>query len=86
MHIFGMAGMLIGGAGLLVSAYLVALRLIFGTPLADRPLFIVSLLAAVVGLQFIALGVLADIVLRTYYGQRKVKNYRIEQKVNFDRP
>lgn len=77
MHVFGTTGISMGSFGVVVSAYLIIEKLLFNLRLSDRPLFILSLLSMVIGLQFIAFGVLADISLKTYYGQRKFKNYRI---------
>jgi glycosyltransferase involved in cell wall biosynthesis len=79
MHIFGGFGLIIGGIGLLLSLYLGMSRIVFGTPLADRPLFLVALVLFVVGILFVALGIIADILLRIYYGQNGRKSYMIEK-------
>jgi glycosyltransferase involved in cell wall biosynthesis len=79
MHIFGGFGLIIGSIGLLLSVYLGMSRIVFGTPLADRPLFLVALVLFVVGIQFVALGIIADILLRIYYGQNGRKSYLIEK-------
>jgi hypothetical protein len=79
MHIFGGSGLVIGGIGLLLSLDLGISRILFGTPLTDRPLFLVALVLVVVGIQFVALGILADILLRIYYGQNNRKSYLIEK-------
>jgi len=82
MHIFGGAGLVIGGTGFIVSLYLVMSRLLFGTELTERPLFLGALILLVVGIQFFALGIIADILLRIYYGQNVRKNYLIDVKVS----
>src|SRR5271157_627367 len=79
MHIFGAIGILIGAIGSISLAYLILNRLLFNASLADRPLFTLSILATIVGLQFIALGILADISLKIYYDQKHIKNYRISK-------
>jgi glycosyltransferase involved in cell wall biosynthesis len=79
MHVFGGFGLIIGGIGLLLSLYLGMSRIVFGTPLTDRPLFLVALVLLVVGIQFIALGIIADILLRIYYGQNGRTSYLIEK-------
>jgi len=80
MHIFGGFGLIIGGIGFLLSVYLGMSRILFGTPLADRPLFLVALVLFVVGIQFVALGIIADILLRIYYGQNGRKSYLVEKE------
>jgi glycosyltransferase involved in cell wall biosynthesis len=82
MHIFGGAGLIIGGIGFIIAFYLGVSRIIFGTGLTDRPLFLVALVLLVLGVQFIALGIIADILLRIYYGQNVRKNYLIDVKVS----
>lgn len=84
MHIFGTTGLLIAALGGLVSVYFIVGRLLFGIPLSDKPLFILSVLSIIIGLQFIAFGILADISLKTYYYQKRYKNYRIDKTLGFD--
>lgn len=82
MHVFGSMGILVGAVGMLSLTFLIVERLLFGTSLADRPLFTLSVLAIIVGMQFIALGILADISLKTYYSQKRINNYRIEKIIS----
>ncbi len=81
MHIFGTIGILIGSAGFLLSVFLVGERLLLNRSLSDRPLFILAIMSVIVGLQFLAFGIMADIVLKTYYRQGNFKNYRIDRLI-----
>lgn len=78
IHIFGGLGLSLGILGGLVTLYLVLMRLVFGTGLTDRPLFTASILAMIMGVQFFTLGILADVMVKIYYGQKERKNYLIE--------
>jgi glycosyltransferase involved in cell wall biosynthesis len=78
MHIFGGLGLIMGIAGILIVGYLVIQKLFYGSVLSDRPLFTVGFFLIVIGLQFIAFGILADILLKIYYGQDHRKNYLVE--------
>jgi len=78
MHVFGGAGLMMGVIGLLIALYLGISRLLFGTGLTDRPLFLVAFFLMVIGIQFVAIGILADILLKIYYGQNGRKNYLVE--------
>jgi hypothetical protein len=49
--------------------------------LSDRPLFLLAILMVIIGVQFIVSGILADIMLKVYYGQNDRKNYLIERVV-----
>lgn len=73
---FGFALLLVGG---LATAWLVAARLFWGVPLADRPALVLSTLLVVLGLQIIAVGLIGEIIAFTY--TRDLKDYRIERLV-----
>jgi glycosyltransferase involved in cell wall biosynthesis len=79
MHIFGGSGLIMGFAGLFITAYLILEKLLFGTGLSERPLFLIGILLIIVGVQFLAIGLLADIMLKVYYGQNQRKSYLIEK-------
>jgi hypothetical protein len=57
--------------------YLVVEKILFGSGLSDSQLVIIGILLIIVGIQFVAIGILADIVLRIYYGQKGRKIYLI---------
>jgi glycosyltransferase involved in cell wall biosynthesis len=78
IHIFGGLGLLLSVFGGIISVYMVISRLFFNMSLADRPLFLVSIFMIIVGVQFVVTGVLADIMLKVYYGQKERKPYLVE--------
>jgi glycosyltransferase involved in cell wall biosynthesis len=79
MHIFGGTGLIMGIIGLVVVLWLGFSRLLYGTSLTERPLFMVGIFLLIVGTQFVASGILADIMLKVYYGQKTRKNYLVEK-------
>lgn len=81
VHIFGILGFILAAVGGVIVAYLILEKFIFGAQLADRPLFISSILMAIMGVQFITTGILADIMVKIYYGQKERKNYLVENVV-----
>lgn len=81
MHVFGGLGLVMGGIGLAIALYLGISRLLFGSGLTDRPLFLVGLVLFVVGVQFIGLGIIADILLKIYHGQNQRKPYLVEKVI-----
>ena len=82
IHVFGGLGLLLSVVGGVISLYLVIQRLFFGMGLADRPLFLVSIFMVIVGIQFVVTGVLADIMLKVYYGLKERKLYLVEVVVD----
>lgn len=78
IHIFGSMGIVLILFGGIVSIYLVILRLFYGTGI-ERPLFTVSIMSLVIGVQFFTIGILADILVKIYYSQKGRKNYLVER-------
>lgn len=60
-HIFGGIGLLLGGIGFLMSFFM-TIEWILGTPLAGRPLLMLAVLLMVVGVQFISIGLLGEML------------------------
>ncbi len=81
IHVFGGLGLMLSIIGGLLGTYLGIERLFFGRGLSDRPLFLLAILMVIIGIQFIVSGILADIMLKVYYGQNERKNYLIERVV-----
>ncbi|MDD4254480.1 MAG: glycosyltransferase family 2 protein [Methanofollis sp.] len=81
MHVFGGAGIVLGTLGLIITGYLIIMRLFFGFGLLERPLFLAGMILLILGVQFVAIGILADILLKIYYGQNQRKNYLLEKIV-----
>jgi glycosyltransferase involved in cell wall biosynthesis len=79
IHLLGGSGLLLAAIGVLLGLYLGIDRLAFGHALADRPLFLLAILMIIVGIQFMVFGVMADIMIRIYYGQGDRKHYTIEE-------
>ena len=81
IHVFGGLGLILSLSGTLMGGYMGIQRLLFGSSLSDRPLFLLAILMIIIGVQFIVSGILADIMLKVYYGQNDRKNYLIEMVV-----
>ena len=62
-HFFGVAGLMTGGLGGAALAYLLVLKL-FGMNIGNRPLLITGVLLALVGLQLITTGLVAEMLTR----------------------
>lgn len=62
LHVFGTAGLLVGGIGFIVGAYLTWLRF-QGEAIGDRPLLMLAVLMMLGGLQLFAVGLLGEMLL-----------------------
>jgi glycosyltransferase involved in cell wall biosynthesis len=79
IQIFGFFGLISLGSGTLVAVYLTALRLFFGQPLSDRPILLLAILLIVLGVQLIIMGLLGELIVRTYHETQKKPIYMIRE-------
>lgn len=76
MHFFGKWGLLILIPGVLINLYLLVVK-ILGHDIWGRPLLILGIMLVVAGFQMITSGIIAEIVMRTYFESQQKKPYRI---------
>lgn len=63
MHLFGSLGVLSLVAGFLINLYLLYIKLAFNIIIGDRPLLLLGILLMVIGIQFISLGLLGELIV-----------------------
>jgi glycosyltransferase involved in cell wall biosynthesis len=79
LQIFGLLGMLTGSLGLLITAYLGFVRLVLGHGIGDRPLLLLGVLLVFSGLQFMTIGLLAEMQARTYHESQDKPTYVVRE-------
>jgi glycosyltransferase involved in cell wall biosynthesis len=77
IQIFGLAGLGLGGSGILICSWLVVQKFIYDMELADRPLLLLGILLILVGIQLFSIGLLAEITARTYHEAQNKPPYYI---------
>ena len=82
IQIFGLLGLSSGLFGFIVTAYLIIMRLFFNQPLADRPLFILSIFMIFIGVQLITIGLLAEVLIRVYHKVQDRSTYVIKDIIS----
>ena len=79
LQFFGWFGFISGGAGFILGAYLTIQKLFFDTSLANRPMLLLSVLLIFMGLQFVTVGLLAEMHTRTYHEAQNKPTYVIRE-------
>ncbi|MCJ7668081.1 MAG: glycosyltransferase family 2 protein [Anaerolineae bacterium] len=79
IQIFGLLGFLFFGIGGLLLAYLGFVRLILQQPIADRPLVLFAILLTMVGVQLVTMGLLGELVVRTYHESQGKPIYAVRE-------
>jgi glycosyltransferase involved in cell wall biosynthesis len=69
MQLFGILGLIASGVGIALGCYLALLKVIYGYryQIGDRPLLMLAVLLVIIGVQFIMMGLLGEMVIRTYH-------------------
>ena len=79
LQIFGLFGIIAGGFGGIILAYLAYVRLVVQQGIADRPLLLLGMLLVFVGVQLVTFGLLAELLARTYYESQNKPVYAIRE-------
>ncbi len=78
MHLFGPIGFISIGIGAAINIYLLILK-IMGHDIWGKPLLILGLILLLGGIQFITIGIIADINTRTYFESQNKKTYNVRK-------
>jgi glycosyltransferase involved in cell wall biosynthesis len=79
MQLFGLLGLVSGGLGVILNLYLASLKVIHGYRyrIGDRPLLMLAVLLIIIGVQFLMMGLLGEMVIRTYHEAQNKPIYYI---------
>lgn len=81
LQFFGPIGLASGMLGFLISAYLTIEKLIVGKDIGGRPLLLLGSLLIIVGIQFIGMGLLGEMLVRVYHETQKKPIYVIKKVI-----
>ncbi len=79
IQFFGPLGIFFGLAGFVVSLYLTAAKLFKGVDIGGRPLLLLGALLIIVGIQFIGMGLLGEMIVRVYHESQKKPIYALKK-------
>ena len=80
IQVFGAIGVFLWALGSIWTAVLVFEKVVLGRPLGDRPALLLAVLLVVVGVQFISLGLIGEMITRTYHESQKKPIYVIKEE------
>ena len=66
-HVFGPIGVLSGLTGFVLALYLTAQKFVYDVDIGSRPLLLLSILLIFIGFQFVTMGLLGEMLARTYH-------------------
>lgn len=83
IYLFGNIGLMFGGIGMLINLYLFALKLT-GEDIWGRPLLILGVMLVVMGIQFFTVGIIIDLLMKTYYESQDKRPYNLRKVTTFE--
>ncbi len=81
IQIFGTLGLLSLALGIITGIYLTYLKLVYFVALAERPLLLLAILLVMIGVQFITMGLLGELVVRTYHESQNKPIYNVREEL-----
>jgi glycosyltransferase involved in cell wall biosynthesis len=91
MHLFGGVGVVSASLGFLMGLYLAAIKIWAGIEggaegfrsvrIGDRPLLMLAVLLIILGVQFLVMGLLAELMVRTYHESQDKPIYYVRETI-----
>jgi hypothetical protein len=84
IYIFGGFGLLSVALGAVLSAYVLYEKFVLKVWVHRNPLFQIAIMFSLMGVQFLVLGLIAEIMVRTYFEAQDKTAYLIAETAGFD--
>lgn len=78
IHLFGIFGVLLIILGIFINIYLLIVKLGYGQDIGNRPLLIFGMMFILAGIQLFTIGIVMELLIRTYYESQNKRPYRIK--------
>jgi len=78
IHAFGPIGLALGAIGFIIALYLSFDKIILGHSIGSRPLLLLSVLLIILGVQILVMGLLAEVLARTYHESQGKPIYTVK--------
>ena len=82
IYVFGSAGIVSMGISMMAFVWMVVLKYGYDTTFIETPLPVLSAVFFMLGVQFVLMGLLAEILMRTYHESQGKRIYIVESRLN----
>ena len=80
LQAFGGVGLALGAAGFLILAWLTAEKIALGRDIGGRPLLLLGVLLALIGVQLVATGLIGELLTRIYHEPQGRPQYLLRRQ------
>jgi len=84
IYVFGGTGLISLFLSLLSGGAVILMKIMMNTDMTGNPLFMMSIMLFIVGVLFIQMGILAEIMIRIYHESRDMPPYKVRETINID--
>ncbi|MES2354195.1 MAG: glycosyltransferase family 2 protein [Pseudomonadota bacterium] len=74
-HFFGLIGLVLGTLGSAILGWLAFVKFVLNEAIGGRPLLLAGVICVIASVQLLTTGVLAEMIIRVYYGATKRASY-----------
>ena len=84
MHLFGGIGVIVFLTGTLINTYFL-IQKILGHDIWGKPMLLLGILLLIAGIQLITVGIMAELLMRTYYESQQKRPYKVRKVHTFNK-
>ncbi|CAM4417156.1 glycosyltransferase family 2 protein [Zobellia roscoffensis] len=78
IHFFGIFGVILILIGIITNLYLLVVKFGLGEDIGSRPLLTFGMMFILAGIQLFTIGIVMELLIRTYYESQKKRPYRVK--------
>ncbi len=84
IYVFGGTGLISLFLSVLSGGAVILMKIMMNTDMTGNPLFMMSIMLFIVGVLFIQMGILAEIMIRIYHESRDMPPYKVRETINIE--
>jgi glycosyltransferase involved in cell wall biosynthesis len=84
-HVFGPIGVISGLTGFAIALYLTVQKFVYDADIGSRPLLLLAVLLIFIGFQFVTMGLLGEMLARTYHESQERPVYVVGEVLEGER-
>jgi dolichol-phosphate mannosyltransferase len=84
IYVFGTIALALLGGSILTFIWMLSLRIFADKSFVETPLPVITAVLGSVGIISFLIGLLAEVLMRTYFESQGLKPYLISERINFD--
>lgn len=85
IYLFGSMGALLILSSFLFLLYLSIAKIFYGFPMISSPFLLLSVMCIILGVQSIFIGLIGELLVRTYYESQNKPTYTVRQRINCEK-